>query len=139
MTEQEYYTTSHLGYAYFAMKHGFKGVQTLWYSDDDEKEEWRDGLVQENSRDTDDDFYYYSVGVYRFPKTPHNVALMKKIKGDIVVDCYGCPGEVIKRPDGCLEADFGEGSCRDLDALTILSRPINGELVPMPVWDKEVV
>lgn len=110
-TEQEYYTTSHLGYADFAMKHGFEKIETLFEHYQYDEYKWEKGFIQKDHVD-EDGSEWISLGKYRFPKTPHNVALMNVTLNDITTH----NGDLVT---------------------IILARRINGVLVPMPVWDKE--
>ena len=120
----EYFYTSELGYADFAVKHGFEGVEALKYTG-----KW--SVTR----------YWKEDGkAWRFPRTPHNEALMAKREFDVVKQigktiAFNKIGiiqadsrlKLFVQPDGFRDYD--------LDNWIIIER--NNE--PFPVWDKEGV
>jgi hypothetical protein len=117
----EYYTTRSLSTAAAAIEQGFEGCESYacrW---------WYDGLHQMIMTDN-------IVKEWRFPKTPHNVALMYPVTGDIIKTQD--PNDKHRYQLGYWE----HVSCYSLlSAPTIITRTINSKPVPMPVWDKEEV
>jgi hypothetical protein len=148
----EYYTTSELGHAWFAIFQGFERCET--YVD---RFDWNINLMQNGETETTG----YSKNLYvayfiaesfnakkwRFPKTPHNMALMKEQDGDIVFYEDEGVGSIYGNyfEDDFLYVQWAAHS--RLDSLflyvgrkiKIISRMINGKPQPFPVWDKERV
>jgi hypothetical protein len=122
----EYFYTTQLGYADFAVKHGFEQPQA-WTGI---MTGWAEGLYgRENVGNN-----------YRFHKTPHNVALMNKQEFDVVKQIgktiafnkvgiieYGLNRKLIVRHSG-----FDDPH---IDNWVINER----NNIPFPVWDKEGV
>ena len=106
----EYFYTSELGYADFAVKHGFEGVEALKHTG-----KW--SVTR----------YWKEDGkAWRFPRTPHNEALMGVKEGDVIIDSNGKQRPYIYNRCNYIYA-------KNLE--TIIYR--NNK--PFPVWDKEEI
>jgi hypothetical protein len=125
----EYFHTTQLGYADFAIKQGFEGGQTIYWNNKEQKEQ-----------------IYNDIGIgddvmrYQFPKNPHNVALMQKREFDIVK--YFDKQPAFNRV-GIIEYNMNRKlyvSHRGFNDLNINDWVVieSGGL-PFPVWDKEGV
>jgi hypothetical protein len=123
----EYFTTSSLVYAAAAIEQGFEGCETniIGYS------EWTKQFIPS----------VLGTLQHRFPKTPHNVALMEAREGDMIMfrgkfgayvissDSYTIPAQKESNCDHCFSVLDGG----TLKGKTIIRR--NNK--PFPVWDKE--
>jgi hypothetical protein len=132
----EYYTTTQLGIAYFALLHKFEGIETLTGSI---QEKWR--VVR----------YWQDGKAWRFPKTPHNLAIMEPIVGDYVqAKFHAHIGGTISRITGDrlwlsfpFTADDETGVWKYRDDMFCMTKKTaiimlrNNQL--FPVWDKEKV
>jgi hypothetical protein len=125
----EYFYTSELGYADFAVKHGFEDIITLSCKTN----KWKNLL------------YWKEDGkAWCFPRTQHNEAVMDKQEFDVVkyigkTIAFNKIG--IIQADSRLKLFVHHDGFRDynLDNWTIIERNINGKPYPFPVWDKEGV
>ena len=119
----EYFYTSLLGYADFAVKHGFENPQTIYWNSKEQKEE-----------------VYNDIGIggdvmrYQFPKTPHNEALMELQHNDLFL--YQCEID-----DKIYSWNYSIDGVRPQtnNPIIIIQRNIGGKPYPFPVWDKEGV
>ena len=124
----EYFYTSELGYADFAVKHGFNGVEALKYTGKwSVTRYWREDGIK-----------------WRFPRTPHNEALMGKQELDIVKHigktiAFNKVGIISYNMNRKLYVHHSGFDDLHIDNWIIIERNINGKPYPFPVWDKEGV
>lgn len=127
----EYYYTQSLATAAAAIEQGFDDVESTHY-DAEKKDFWYKGFFQIVDSD-------YECCKWRFPKTPHNVALMEKKVFDVVVENGSSAGNVYCYGNGDLYASWGENDHAINDNMVIIARKINEKYEPFPVWDKDEV